>query len=962
PNVGDGDYNDFVADLNINRIINSSNQIQKIIITAKALARGAGYDHQFKLKLNFQGGASIERSFYDSLGRRRAWSKKSYLNSADLSIFDSTKGAFNSANMPNVNKNQAYIDGYSVKIEITLSNPQLNHISNSDTPPYNPYLFVKDTTREIYLNSVDANGYPFALIVPSNWGWPLEGNQIDSDVKSPAVNVAYPLFRDWRLSGYNSKINWFDFPDRNNIYPNSRPRRDNRQELALDLRDKYAYSGDIITYKIEIKNNSGKEINNLKIENVLDDGLNFISNSEYPKADTTANNRLDWNITNIAADSIITYYYEGKLSDDNFFIGKTLNAACSMYVMNKSAANDSKTEITVIADYPLPPENFQALDYSGGNILLTFEKSVSPNIKEYKIYFDSGTGAINYNNPVGVITAGDTISYSFYKAGLQTATDYLFGVRATDNNLFEEKNTSRIVKINSQAIQSVETELHAYIKHPQPLQKITGNGVNIMAELYSDNDSIIFETTKDFANSFKNNFENSKAGNPVDYVDTSYTNNNLSVIVYTKEIEPDKIAENILTVFKTGIAEQISEMEYSGIKKGFYSYTKTINNFDLANDKLQIYMAGADKKNKTDRVKQILFQMKNIEDNIWFHIPAVKPAPASDNPDYSYPYFVLSDFTIYPQGFYNLRAVATDINDNIDANPPQITIEINHTDATSKKNINNEGLSESSDEIMRDKNNKIIFCNAADDPANDLNVKLKLPSDSFDTNGFIIIEAMNTGLQEIDKIIEKTGKQKLSGLLKINFSDTSIIISDTNPLELTFAYIDNDNNNIIDGSTVSVFEMTIWTYSESTGIWEKLITKQTNTERKEITAYVKHFSWFGLFSDKSSPASANLNNVVVFPNPFKPNDGLEETGKEFFGPADIKNKTGVHIIGLTADAVITIFDILGRRVKEFAPIADSGMAIWDARYEDGRHAGSGVYIITVKSGGKKIARKLAIVR
>ena len=76
----------------------------------------------------------------------------------------------------------------------------------------------------------------------------------------------------------------------------------------------------------------------------------------------------------------------------------------------------------------------------------------------------------------------------------------------------------------------------------------------------------------------------------------------------------------------------------------------------------------------------------------------------------------------------------------------------------------------------------------------------------------------------------------------------------------------------------------------------------------------------------------------------------------------IKNKTGVHIIGLTEDAVITIFDILGRRVKEFAPIADSGMAIWDARYEDGRHAGSGVYIITVKSGGKKIARKLAIVR
>ncbi|MBP7653255.1 LruC domain-containing protein [Candidatus Dependentiae bacterium] len=963
PDVGDGDYNDFVTDLNITREINENNEIKKIIITAKALSRGAGYDHQFKIKLNFRGSASIERSLFDSLGRWRAGSKQNSVNSADLILFDSTKAAFNNAAMPNVNKNQTYIDGQSVKLEITFANPQLNNLDDADTPPYNPYLYVKDTNREIYLNSVDENGYPFALKVPSNWGWPLEGNQIDSGVKTPAFNVAYPLFRDWRESGYNSKINWYDFPDENNIYENSRQSRDNnRPQLSVELRDKYAYSGDIITYKISITNNSGKDINNLNIENIYDNGLNFISNSSYPAQDTTSANRMEWRLEKISADSGIVYYYESKICEDTFYIGKTLNSVCLLTVSNKLTASDTETDITVIAGYPLPPENFQAQDFGNGNILLTFDKSISPNIKEYKIYSDNGSGIIDYSVPIIVIPAGDTASYSFYKNDLQTEKDYLFGVRATDNNLFEEKNSSRIVKINSCQIESVETELHAYIKHPQPLQKITGNGVNIMAELYNNNDSIIFETTNDFADELKNNFENSNAGNPVDYIETSYLDNNLTVIVYTKEIEPDKIADNIFTVFKMGITEQVSQIEYSGIKKGFYSYTKMVTDFDLTNDKLHIYLRGADKKNKTDRVKQILFQMKNINDNIWFDIPAVKTTRSSGNPDYNYPYFVLSDFTMYSAGFYNLRAVVTDINDNVDVNPPQITIEINHTDADTRKNLKYDGLTEVSEKLNQSKNNEISISAAADNPADDMNIKLNLPAGSFDTDAVIIMEVLSADTQVIQSILEKNSKQKLSGLLEINFSDTSISISDTNPLELIFAYIDNDNNNVIDGTTVNVFEMSIWTYSRLTSVWEKLPNRNIDTEHKEITAYAKHFSLFALFSDKSAPASISLNNVTVFPNPFKPNDGLEETGKEFFGTADVNNKTGVHIIGLTADAVITIYDILGRRVKELTPIANSGMAIWDARYEDGREAGSGIYIIVVKSGSEKIVRKAALVR
>ncbi|HPP88927.1 MAG TPA: LruC domain-containing protein, partial [bacterium] len=59
PNVGDGDYNDFVCDYNVERILNSNNQITQIKLSSKALARGAGYTHKFKVKLKINGSANI---------------------------------------------------------------------------------------------------------------------------------------------------------------------------------------------------------------------------------------------------------------------------------------------------------------------------------------------------------------------------------------------------------------------------------------------------------------------------------------------------------------------------------------------------------------------------------------------------------------------------------------------------------------------------------------------------------------------------------------------------------------------------------------------------------------------------------------------------------------------------------------------------------------------------------------
>ncbi|MDO9390465.1 MAG: T9SS type A sorting domain-containing protein [bacterium] len=88
-------------------------------------------------------------------------------------------------------------------------------------------------------------------------------------------------------------------------------------------------------------------------------------------------------------------------------------------------------------------------------------------------------------------------------------------------------------------------------------------------------------------------------------------------------------------------------------------------------------------------------------------------------------------------------------------------------------------------------------------------------------------------------------------------------------------------------------------------------------------------------------AAADLENLRVFPNPFKPYIG----------------HTVVNFEGLTSLATIRIYDIKGRLVEEIAETNGDGLATWAAK------AASGVYIYSVTNPqGAKKTGKIAIIR
>jgi hypothetical protein len=82
-----------------------------------------------------------------------------------------------------------------------------------EAPPYDPYILVHQTGRDIHMigkpalsgssgvNSfINANGYPWVLIVPSDWAHPAEG---------AAIWDVYYHFNEWVASSGAAHADWY---------------------------------------------------------------------------------------------------------------------------------------------------------------------------------------------------------------------------------------------------------------------------------------------------------------------------------------------------------------------------------------------------------------------------------------------------------------------------------------------------------------------------------------------------------------------------------------------------------------------------------------------------------------------------------------------------------------------------------------------------------------------------------
>ena len=201
-NAGDADYNDFIASYTIRESINADGDVAEILVEATAVQKLAGYNHRFGIRLDsFDGTATVTGTYIASDGSVIERTPEDYDGSAEIDLFINSRRA----------------KGKDASFTVVFDTPQTREgLDALPVAPYNPYLFVYNTGKDIHLIGREANDdsnnpgdpfvdgdlFPWALLVPRDWIHPDEGRRIEN---------FYEGFTIWRESAGELAADWYDF-------------------------------------------------------------------------------------------------------------------------------------------------------------------------------------------------------------------------------------------------------------------------------------------------------------------------------------------------------------------------------------------------------------------------------------------------------------------------------------------------------------------------------------------------------------------------------------------------------------------------------------------------------------------------------------------------------------------------------------------------------------------------------
>jgi LruC domain-containing protein len=263
PITGDGDFNDYILQYFMEKEINSSGEIHSLSGQFTHVAKGAGYRHTLNFKFAndsilcnkqsnpieecldlFSSPIFFESNVVDSEGKNLNLGKKrKKLNYSELAdgveiLGDSSKTILSS----NTEINKPFKQGYTSTIHFEFQKPIPSHLLGE--APYD--LFIKVLSKkvdsrypsesprstssaqnyyEIHLPGkyfdkqgndlyLDKNQTPWAIVIPGEWEWPLEGKEFSLR----SLNSPYPRFSLWVKTKGQKNLDWYLYPNKSLVY------------------------------------------------------------------------------------------------------------------------------------------------------------------------------------------------------------------------------------------------------------------------------------------------------------------------------------------------------------------------------------------------------------------------------------------------------------------------------------------------------------------------------------------------------------------------------------------------------------------------------------------------------------------------------------------------------------------------------------------------------------------------
>ncbi len=223
----DWDTNDFITAQDAAVSLNRSG-ITRIEAIFTALARGADYDHAMTLTIGLSGNSNVLVEQYTPSGILTGRQLTLVNGAVSTIVFTSTKhilppngGTFTT----NTYTNTPQIKGPYTRVVITPTIPASNTLNAISTPPFDSWLYIKNTKASIHLILPGSVGnsqlvwdsrsplyqrdLPLAQSFAHNWKWPLETHPIWQ---------AYPAYTAFITSGGALNPNWFMTPDTSQLW------------------------------------------------------------------------------------------------------------------------------------------------------------------------------------------------------------------------------------------------------------------------------------------------------------------------------------------------------------------------------------------------------------------------------------------------------------------------------------------------------------------------------------------------------------------------------------------------------------------------------------------------------------------------------------------------------------------------------------------------------------------------
>lgn len=203
--AGDADYNDFIAQYQITEASNADG-VRVIHVSAEAIEKLAGYKHRFGIRINsFDGVAFLDGEYIDALGNTSELSGDNLTAPLEIDLFEDSRYAVGKSAWFTLTFDQEQQRGAGIEMAL-------------DDAPYNPYLYIINTGHDVHLigeeplsSSInpddtfrDGEGFPWALLVPTEWNHPEETERIEDP---------YPRFTLWRESWGEEHTDWYNHED-----------------------------------------------------------------------------------------------------------------------------------------------------------------------------------------------------------------------------------------------------------------------------------------------------------------------------------------------------------------------------------------------------------------------------------------------------------------------------------------------------------------------------------------------------------------------------------------------------------------------------------------------------------------------------------------------------------------------------------------------------------------------------